>query len=113
MAIADMPGAVDHIGLGHTVHPEIDRGSSIPIDSNATIGVADTGEEIAGIHRLVFVGYAVEDNAGLAGKRHQRRLFFAARRAPRREEIDQGYPATQILPRQSLRRIDQPWQIEI
>ena len=31
---------------------------------------------------LVFVGDAVEGDAGLAGKRHQRRLLLAAWRAP-------------------------------
>ena len=47
MAIADMPGAVHDIGLGHTVHPEIDRGRAVAIDPIRDEGVADTGEEIA------------------------------------------------------------------
>src|SRR5271155_1128790 len=60
LAVSDMAGAIDDIGFGHAVDPEIDRRHAVTIDRDSAERVAEFVEEAAGRRRLVFVSDAVE-----------------------------------------------------
>src|SRR5712671_676331 len=105
MAITDMAGPVDNIGFGHTIHPEIDRRGAVPVDTDMREGVAETVEETARIFGFVFVRDAVQGHPRPAYERHQRSMLFAARSAPRGEEIDQRRPAVEIFAGQPVRSL--------
>ena len=102
LAVANMAATVDDISFGHAVDPEIDRGSAIAIDADVAERIAETFQEAARSLGFILVGDAVEGDAGLARQRHQLRVFFAARGAPRRKEVDERHPAAKVFPRQSF-----------
>ncbi len=59
MAVADMPAAVDHIGFGHSIDPEVNRRRAVAIDGNAVERVAEFPEKASGVGGPVFIGDAV------------------------------------------------------
>src|SRR6266849_8907698 len=108
-----MAAAIDDIGFGHAVDPEIDRGCAIAIDADAAEGIAETIQEAARILRFVLVGDTVEGDARAARQRYQLRVLFAAGGAPRCEEVDERHPAAEVFPRQSFRPLVETRQSKV
>src|SRR5712692_11523918 len=103
MAVADVAGAVDEVGLGHAVEAEIDADAAVLIEPDAAVGIAELGEEARRLLRLVLVGDAEERHVLLLGEAHQQRVLGAARHAPRGEKIDDRGMTAERCARQPLR----------
>src|SRR5260370_18973649 len=58
MAVADVAGAVDEVGLGHAVDAEIDADAAVLIEPDAAAGIAELGEEARPPRRPVLVSGA-------------------------------------------------------
>src|SRR6202022_2016620 len=99
LAVTDVAATVDDIGLGHPVNSEIDRGDTVAIEADAAKRVTETIKEATRILGFVFVGDAVEGDAGAPRQRHQLPMLFATGGAPRGEEIDERHPAVEVFPR--------------
>src|SRR5947208_3884984 len=113
MAKTDVAGAVHDISFRHTINPKIDRRHAVAVDPDMTERVAEAVQKTARLFGLVLIRDAVERDPGEAAQRHQFGVLFAARSAPRREEVDERHAAVEIVAGQSVGALVKTGQGEI
>src|SRR5690242_13187370 len=97
-AFADHAMAIDDVRLRYSVHTPIDAGTSLAIQADARVGIADVGENGARLGPRILPDQTEGLDASRLAKLGKLRRFRAARQAPGCKDVSHGdAPAGQFV----------------